>query len=85
MILLEGLKLMVIGMTTVLLFLAFMILLIQIVAKLTAGFAAHELAIIQKAKEDRARKAKKLKGISQGEIPTAVFAAAIAAYEQDRS
>lgn len=85
MILLEGLKLMIIGMTTVLLFLSFMILLINIVAKLTAGFAAHELAMIQKEKEERARKAKKLKGASKNEVPTAVFAAAIAAYEKDRS
>lgn len=85
MILLEGLKLMIIGMTTVLLFLSFMILLIEIVAKLTAGFAAHELAMIQKEKEERARKAKKLKGISKDEVPTVVISAAVAAYEEDKN
>lgn len=39
----EGLKLMVVGMTTVLLFLMLMILLIQIAARLTKNVTAREL------------------------------------------
>ena len=50
----EGLKLMVVGMTTVLLFLTFMILLIQAAAKLTKDVTARELQAIEneKAKYD---------------------------------
>ncbi len=42
----EGLKLMVVGMTTVVLFLTFMILLIQAAAKLTKDITARELQAI---------------------------------------
>ncbi len=79
--LLAGLKLMFIGMTTVLLFLILMIVLIQIISKLTANIAKRELEMIKKGAAERAEKAKKIK--MDDDVPVAVFAAAIAAYEND--
>jgi oxaloacetate decarboxylase (Na+ extruding) subunit gamma len=79
--LIAGLKLMFIGMTTVLLFLVLMIFLIQIVSKLTANIAKRELDIIKKAAAERAERAKKID--MDDDIPIAVITAAVAAYEHD--
>ena len=79
--LLAGLKLMFIGMTTVLLFLVLMIFLIQIVSKLTANIAKRELDIIKKAAAERAERAKKID--MDDDIPIAVITAAVAAYEHE--
>jgi sodium pump decarboxylase gamma subunit len=81
--LLAGLKLMFIGMATVVLFLLLMIVLIQIVSKLTVNIAAKELAAIKKEKLERARRANEIKLSEEGDVPIAVFAAAIAAFEED--
>ena len=79
---------MVIGMATVLLFLSLMIVLINLSARLTSGITARELEGIEQEKQARALRAKKKKqqkkaAKTEGEIPMAVFAAAIAAYEAD--
>lgn len=72
---------MFIGMTTVILFLVLMILLIQIVSKLTRNIVKRELDIIKKAAAARAERAKKID--MDDDIPIAVIAAAVAAYEKD--
>lgn len=79
--LLAGLKLMFIGMTTVVLFLILMIFLIQVISKLTANIAKRELDIIKKAAAKRAERAKKID--MDDDIPIAVITAAIAAYEHE--
>lgn len=85
---LEGLKLMVVGMTTVLLFLMFMILLIQLVAYLTRDVTARELKAIEDEKarlkrekeEQRARQA-----ADDSDEDIVVISAAIAAFEAERA
>ncbi len=78
----EGVKLALIGMGTVFVFLSLMILLMHWVANLTRGSAQKELEIIRLAKELR------LKGKAQS-IPVdddiAVISAAVATYERERS
>lgn len=90
--LIEGLKLMMMGMTTVFLFLSVMIVVTLLVSHLTRNIAAKELAGIEAAKKQRASKQKqKQKQKKTGpspigeEVPLAVFAAAIAAYEEERN
>lgn len=82
----EGLKLMVVGMTTVLLFLTFMILLIQISARLTKDVTARELQAIEDEKE-RLRKQREIDKLAaeEGDDDIAVITAAIAAFEADRA
>lgn len=82
----EGLKLMVVGMTTVCLFLILMILLIQLSAKLTKNVTARELRAI----EDEKLRLKKLREMekqaaAEGDDDIAVITAAIAAFEADRA
>ena len=74
---------MLIGMTTVLLFLLFMIVLIQLVSKLTANITIRELKVLEAEKRERARRAGGVQQREEGDVPIAVFAAAIAAYEED--
>ena len=83
--LIEGLKLMVIGMTTVFVFLSIMIMVINLVARLTKKHAIIELDQLEEAKLARASKSrnKKGKGTGQGQVPTAVISAAVAAYQTD--
>ena len=85
----EGVKLMVVGMTTVMLFLLLMIFFIKLVAFLTRGATARE---IQEIANDRAVLANKRKKIQQVPVPVpvssggaefAIIAAAIAAYDSD--
>ena len=86
----EGVKLLFVGMTAVLLFLSFTILLIQLVSHLARGAAQKEIAAIN---SERARR-----GIAQKKAVTAVslpgkkeeyeddiavIAAAVAAYEAE--
>lgn len=82
----EGVKLMVLGMTTVMLFLCLMILFINIVSFLTRDSTARELKAIA---DDRAlqtlykRKIKEATPESADE-DIAVIAAAVAVYESER-
>lgn len=79
-----GIKLMIIGMSTVMVFLVLMIVSIGLVAHLTKDFAAKELEAIRLEREARALKAKQKKLAAQAnELPLAVIAAAVAAYEAD--
>ncbi|BCL62661.1 hypothetical protein DGMP_33540 [Desulfomarina profundi] len=81
----EGVKLMFVGMTTVLLFLSLMILLIQFVSFLTRDATARELEAIQKERELQSLKRKKKKEASaDSDEDIAVIAAAIAAFEAER-
>ncbi len=82
----EGLKLMVVGMTTVCLFLILMILLIQLAAKLTRDVTARELQAI----DDEKLRLKKLREMekqaaAEGDDDIVVISAAIAAFEADRA
>ncbi|MGL1930830.1 MAG: OadG family protein [Desulfotalea sp.] len=81
----EGIKLMMVGMTTVLLFLVAMICLIQLVSYLTRGAAAKELAALEKEriKQAEARKKKANQSCDIDE-DIAVIAAAVAAYEAEK-
>ncbi len=81
---LEGVKLAFIGMTTVLLFLTLMILLIQLVSVLTRGSANRELEAIKLAKELKLRGRKKTTLTEDADEDIAAIAAAVAAYEQER-
>ena len=82
----EGLKLMVVGMTTVLLFLMLMILLIQIAARLTKNVTARELKAIEDEKEllKQMRKMEKL-AAEEDDNDIVVITAAIAAFEAERA
>ena len=79
--LLEGVKLMILGMSIVFLFLTLQILLMMLVARLTQGIAAKELEQIKADKAVRAQKAK----ISKQSVgaPVAILTAAVKTYEDD--
>ncbi|KGO33170.1 MAG: OadG family protein [Desulfoprunum sp.] len=87
----EGVKLMVVGMTTVMLFLLLMIYFIKLVAFLTRGAAAREIQAIANDRAILASKRKKARAVpvpvsvpvSDGGAEFAVIAAAVAAYESD--
>lgn len=86
----EGVKLMVVGMTTVMLFLVLMILFINLVSFLTRGSAAREVAAIAKERALQAANRKKAKEMTSevtsndADEDIAVIAAAVAAYERER-
>lgn len=82
----EGVKLMIVGMTTVMLFLCLMILFINLVASLTKKEAARELDAMEKERELQARKRRQAKeaASADGDEDIAVIAAAVAAYEVER-
>lgn len=82
----EGVKLMVVGMTTVMLFLCLMILFITLVAYLTRNVAARELDSIQKERELQVQKRKKSQhnAAQDADEDIAVIAAAVATYEAER-
>ncbi len=90
----EGVKLMFVGMGTVLLFLSFMILLLQLVSRLTREHATKELEAIElerKLLAQAAKKKRKLKEqtavrhtLQDDEDDIAVIAAAITAFEGER-
>ena len=85
---LEGLKLMVVGMTTVLLFLSFMILLIQLVAHLTRDITARELQAMEEERErlKQERDREKLAAtIDDSDEDIVIITAAIAAFEAERA
>ena len=80
----EGVKLMLIGMTTVMLFLVLMILLIQLTSYLTRGATAREVESIRLEREIQTLRKKKAKDSSDADEDIAVIAAAVAAYETER-
>jgi len=77
---------MVVGMTTVLMFLMFMILLIQLAAHLTKGVTARELQTIEDEKKriKREREMAKL-AATEDDNDIVVITAAIAAFEAERA
>ena len=84
----EGVKLMVVGMVTVMLFLGLMIYCINLVAHLTRAVAARELEAIRRDRELLAANRKKAQKASLESLlddDIAVIAAAVAAYEGERS
>ncbi|SHO42863.1 OadG family protein [Desulfopila aestuarii] len=86
----EGIKLMFIGMTTVMLFLTLMIYLIGLVSRLTRGAAARELDAIKLEREllARTRREKQAKQDTavnaDADEEIAAIAAAVAAYEAEK-
>jgi len=89
----EGFKLMAIGMSIVMVFLCLMILCIQLITRLTRNVALEELAILEQERKAKAKsRARTSKSHSRSDLitpdsdspPIAVFMAAIAAYEADR-
>ena len=92
--LIEGVKLMFVGMGTVFLFLMFMIWLLQLVSRLTKEHTAREYQAIELerkllAEAARAKKRKELAAqtgqtSNEDEDDIAVIAAAIAAFEAER-
>ncbi len=82
---LEGLKLMFIGMSTVVLFLTLMILLIQFVSSLTKEATARELEAIRLEREAQARRKKEqLTSDESDDDEIVAIAAAVSAYEAER-
>ena len=78
--LLEGLKLMIVGMATVMLFLLMLIACIEWVRFLTRNFTLNqEQSLLQSQKSD----SNKFTTVPNHELPVEVFAAAIASYESD--
>ncbi len=81
----EGLKLMFIGMSTVVLFLTLMILLIQFVSSLTKEATARELEAIRLERENQARmKKEQLASGESDDDEIVAIAAAVSAYEAER-
>ncbi|MCP4295268.1 MAG: OadG family protein [Proteobacteria bacterium] len=97
----EGLKLMIIGMATVLLFLSLMVILINLTSRATRKITARELELVEFEKKERAEKAARKREALQKEAaslgherspimaeeqpPVAVLAAAIASFEMDKT
>ena len=80
--LLEGLKLMIVGMATVMLFLLLLIACIEWVRFLTRNFTMNqEQSLLQSRKSD----SNKFKTVPNLEFPVEVFTAAIASYESDNN
>lgn len=82
--LIAGVKLMLIGMTTVVLFLCLMVFLITIVSKLTEGATARELEALKLERELLARSKKEKQEAADADDDIAVITAAVAAYEAER-
>lgn len=82
----EGVKLMVVGMTTVMLFLLLMIFFINVVSFLTRGSAAREVEAIAIERALQAKNRKKANEVTSEDADEdiAVIAAAITAYEVER-
>ncbi len=80
----EGLKLMFIGMSTVVLFLTLMILLIQFVSSLTKEATARELEAIRLEREAQARRKKEQISSESDDDEIVAIAAAVSAYEAER-
>ena len=78
---LEGVKLMVIGMSTVFLFLLVQITLITLIAKLTRASAVKELEALEAEKLARSKKNNKSQG---GSSIVAAISVAVAQYEADK-
>ncbi len=82
---------MLVGMTTVLLFLTFIILLLQLVSKLTRDIALKEFESIELEKKKKLANEKRKKDQAQltadldNEEEIAVIAAAIAAFEAEKA
>ena len=80
--LLEGLKLMIVGMATVMLFLLLLIACIEWVKFLTRNFTMNQQqSLLHSRKSD----SNKFKTVPNLEVPVEVFAAAIASYESDNN
>jgi oxaloacetate decarboxylase gamma subunit len=81
----EGIKLMIVGMTTVMLFLMLMILFINLIAILTKGATAKELKAIEDERKQQALKRKQVKEAASQDTDEdiAVIGAAVAAYEAE--
>ena len=80
--LIEGLKLMIVGMTTVMLFLLLLIASIEWIKFLTRNFTMNqEQSLLQSGKSD----SNKYKTVPKLEVPVEVFAAAIASYDSDNN
>ena len=79
--LLEGLKLMVLGMITVMLFLMFTIMFVEWVKYLNRNFTALEITSLEKKEKSEFQTT-----ISKTKraMPIEIFAAAISAFESDR-
>lgn len=82
----EGVKLMFVGMTTVMLFLGLMIYFINLVARLTKDVAMREVEAMKKERDLLAKNRKKVKetAVDSGDEDIAVIAAAVAAFEAER-
>lgn len=87
MIILEGFKLMFVGMTTVLLFLSFMILLLQLVSRLTRGIQEKELLAIEDERRQQRllnKRRSKVSPLDDNDEQIAVISAAIAVFEAEK-
>jgi len=90
----EGIKLMFVGMGTVLLFLCFMVLLLQLVSRLTKEHSVREYEAVElerkllaeavKARKKRELEARTIRTSADDGDDIAVIAAAVAAFEADR-
>ena len=76
--LLEGLKLMIVGMATVMLFLLLLIACIELVKFLTRNFTMNQQQSLLHSRKSDSNKYKTAPNL---EVPVEVFAAAIASYE----
>ena len=80
--LLEGLKLMIVGMATVMLFLLLLIACLEWVRFLTRKFTMNQE---QSLLQSRKSYSNKVKTVPNLELPVEVFAAAIVSYESDNN
>ena len=80
--LIEGLKLMIVGMTTVMLFLLLLIASIEWIKFLTRNFTMNQQ---QSLHQSRKSNSNKCKTVPKLEVPVEVFAAAITSYESENN
>ena len=81
----EGVKLMFIGMSTVLVFLTLMIFLINVVARITRKYVEREVEMARKERVQRTEKADRIIPMPKRKATIAVITAAVAAYEADQN
>ena len=79
---LEGLKLMIVGMASVMLFLLLVIASIELIKILTRNFSINQEKLLLFSRKSNSRK---YNSVPNFEVPIEVFAAAIANYESDNN
>ena len=79
---LEGIKLMIVGMASVMLFLLLLIASIELIKLFTRNFTINQQQLLLLSRKSNSNK---FNTVPELEVPVEVFAAAIASYESDNN